>query len=56
VKIFLAALVAVPFAVEQASSALDAAGVDGWDNAKAACKQAPWDLKATWAGVGASEN
>ena len=55
-KILLAALVAGPFAVEQASSALDLAGVYGWDNAKAACKQAPWDLKATRAGVGPSRN
>ncbi len=42
--------------VEQASSALDAAGDDGWDKAKAAFEQASRDLEATWARVGPSKN
>jgi len=42
--------------VEQASTALDAAGEDGWDKAKAAFEQASRDLEATWARVGPSKN
>jgi len=42
--------------VEQASTTLDAAGKDGWDNAKEAFEQASPDLEATWARVGPSKN
>src|SRR5271165_2729659 len=42
--------------VERASSALDAAGVDGWENAKAAYERAFQDLEATWARVGPTKN
>ena len=42
--------------VERASSALDAAGVEGWDNAKAAYEGASRDLEATWARVGPAKN
>ncbi len=42
--------------VEQASSTLDAAGEDGWDNAKAAYEQAFRDLEATWAKVVPAKN
>jgi hypothetical protein len=42
--------------VEQASSALDAAGEDGWDKAKAAYERASPDLEATWARVGPAKN
>lgn len=42
--------------VERASSALDGAGQDGWDSAKAAYEQASRDLEATWARIGPSKN
>jgi hypothetical protein len=42
--------------VERASSALDAAGVDGWDNAKAAYERASQDMEATWARIGPAKN
>jgi hypothetical protein len=42
--------------VEQASSALEGAGDDGWDKAKAAFEKASRDLGATWARVGPSKN
>ncbi len=42
--------------VERASRALDAAGVEGWDNAKAAYEGASRDLEATWARVGPAKN
>jgi len=42
--------------VQRAPSALDAAGEDGWDNARSAYEQASRDLEATWARVGPSKN
>jgi hypothetical protein len=42
--------------VEQTSATLDAAGEDGWDNAKEAFEQASHDLEATWARAGPSKN
>jgi hypothetical protein len=42
--------------VQQASATLDAAGEDGWDNAKKAFEHASHDLEATWARVGPSKN
>ena len=42
--------------VERASSALDAAGDDGWDSAKAAYERSFNDLESTWARVGSSRN
>jgi hypothetical protein len=42
--------------VERASSALDAAGEEGWDSAKAAYERSFHDLEATWARVGPSKN
>ncbi len=42
--------------VEQASSALDLVGEDGWTNAKVAYERASRDLKATWARVGPAKN
>jgi hypothetical protein len=42
--------------VERASRALDAAGEDGWDSAKAAYERSFHDLEATWARVGPSKN
>ncbi|RBP10415.1 hypothetical protein DFR50_11986 [Roseiarcus fermentans] len=42
--------------VERASSALDVAGEDSWDSAKAAYERSFHDLEATWARVGSSRN
>jgi hypothetical protein len=42
--------------VERASSALDAAGEDGWDSAKAAYERSFHDLQATWARVVPAKN